>query len=110
MEGGGKIRVKNEHGISPLDLLPPLARLQQQLVADCWLGLVLEDAAHLIEQPEQGNDINGNSYNKEFIPKAIIVLGGTREQTSRSSRLFKKLHEARHHREKGTSTFVVCGN
>ncbi|CAG7724464.1 unnamed protein product [Allacma fusca] len=78
MESGAKITTRNEKGISPLDLLPPLSRLQKQLVADCWLGLVLEDAAHMTEHSEQG---------------------GPRETSSRSSRLFKKLHEARHHRQ-----------
>lgn len=54
MEGGSKIFVRNERGISPHDLLPPIFRLQKELVADCWLGLVLEDAAHMIEQSDQG--------------------------------------------------------
>ena len=54
MENGAKIMVRNERNVSPLDLLPPLARLQRQLVADCWLGLVLEDAAHMTEHSEQG--------------------------------------------------------
>jgi hypothetical protein len=54
MEAGGKISARNERSISPVELLPPIARLQKQLVADCWLGIVLEDAAHLNEQSEQG--------------------------------------------------------
>jgi len=54
MEGGSKIFLRNERGISPHDLLPPILRLQKELVADCWLGLVLEDAAHILEQSEQG--------------------------------------------------------
>jgi hypothetical protein len=56
MEAGGKISVRNERGTTPVDLLPPVHRLQKQLVADCWLGIVLEDAAHLTEQSEQGCD------------------------------------------------------
>jgi hypothetical protein len=54
MEAGGKILTRNSRGISPVDLLPPIVRLQKQLVADCWLGLVLEDAAHTTEHSEQG--------------------------------------------------------
>lgn len=56
MEGGSRIFVRNERGIAPHDLLPPILRLQKELVADCWLGLVLEDAAHMIEQSEQGKN------------------------------------------------------
>ena len=56
MESGAKICVRNEKGIAPVDLLPPLGRLQKQLVADCWLGLVLEDAAHMTDHSEQGKN------------------------------------------------------
>jgi len=67
MESGGKIGVRNERGISPLDLLAPLGRLQKQLVADCWLGLVLEDAAHVMsEHADQGKDHYYN-YNSAFL-------------------------------------------
>jgi hypothetical protein len=58
--------VKNERNVSPLDLLPPLARLQKQLVADCWLGLVLEDAAHMTEHADQGITILANPKSPEF--------------------------------------------
>lgn len=54
MEAGGKISALNEHGTKPVDLLPPIAKLQKQLVADCWAAIVLEDAAHMLEQTEAG--------------------------------------------------------
>jgi len=52
MESGSKITARNERGVTPQDLLQPICRLQKQLVADCWLGLVLEDAVHM-EQADQ---------------------------------------------------------
>lgn len=94
VERGAQISLKNRAGVRAADLAPSclLARLQVQMLSDCWAGLGAggSTAGTMVHQSSVGLDTSGNCT--ASVPAVTAVSAGAR--SSNPARILRKLRTA----------------